>query len=113
MHPSLSWRPLTHGFLPDCLCLDGTEIARVCERVDGSGWNSTINMHGPVFGPRPYMRVASRSFARKMAERWATVNLARIQRQIVVKRRQRLGGMPSFSGLPGTALSVDHASQCI
>lgn len=94
MHPSLSWRPLTHGFLPDCLCLDGTEIARVCERVDGSGWNSTINMHGPVFGRRPYLRVATRAYARKMAERWATANLERIRRQIAAKLADRLADMP-------------------
>lgn len=61
------------------LRLGSDELARVQERVDGSGWVSNVAMHREDWRRRMHAVAPSQRLAMKWAERWTLANLARIR----------------------------------
>lgn len=112
MTPALTWQSFHGHKTIDSLCMDGIEIARVQLRVGGRDWLSSICIHGDVFASRPSCILATRSLARKMAERWAMANLGRIRRQVFAKsarlRQENLWSLGAGTVTAG-ATSVAHA----
>ena len=85
--PDLTWRNSVQWSTspPDTLCLDGTEIARLHQRVDDLSWFVTLDQHLD-YELRRSRDCTSYEAGRGGAELWARRHEERIRREIEERR---------------------------
>ena len=98
--------PLDFAWFPDSHCegkwclriggLYGTEVVRVSECVDGSGWSTITNRHRE-WGDRGHSHLTSKALALRMANRWAVFHaerlLAEVGAHLTAKNRPTTGSL--------------------
>lgn len=79
----MDWQPLDPRY-PETfvLLVDGWEVARVHERVDGRGWASTVNRHLRDHRRQHYVVARTAAAGMRWAERWTRPRLARIRSEL-------------------------------
>ena len=75
----MDWRPLPYGTNPVVLYVGGSEVARMCERIDGT-WYAVLNQHLHYTDPSRRMVDCSSFEAGKAGiETWAARHMARLE----------------------------------
>ena len=86
--PDFAWYPDWHCADRWCLRIGdiyGTEVVLVSERVDNSGWLTTINRH-KEWEERVWSVLPTESLSLRMASRWAAFHRERLRAEVAAKR---------------------------
>lgn len=79
----MEWEPLDPMYSETLvLRVDGWEVARVNQRIDGKGWACWVNRHLRDFKRHRYVIAPSASTGMRWAGRWTAPRLARIRREL-------------------------------
>lgn len=81
----MDWRPLPYGKTPVRLYVGQSEVARLCQRVDGT-WYACLNQHLPYTNPeRRTVDCTSFESGRAGVEEWATRHAERLAAEVAGK----------------------------